>query len=592
MKKCNFLKNISIAAFTALLFSTPLVAADTSKWTVAACPFDIKNNKAQTDKILESAATMFPARIMENISSSSYRTIQPDEEYERENYNLRKERISLFLQYSAQIQTRDALVLQNYSDAKLKRKIAEEEKKLSDIKTKIDKNLEAQKKALEVSEQKKLKTDVWKEKNEGQKYVELFKNLFSTKDDSIKTEKVVVYESGETNLYKPSEAVKISGLKSQRAEKEIVNAGIQALVSGTITRIGDYISVSVELLTYPGAKSYGVITEMGTLDDADYMCASIARQLSPKLTSSMPVQLNITIEPAEILASHFTRFSIDDVVYTAAEGQYIIDSGSHTITLDTPGWKTASATSYFDGNRIYNVEIKLVPLVEGELSISFQKTLFGNPIENPSVFANNVMYPPESGTNRSIIKVDGQPVLGHIILPDNSSAFYFISDKMAADGKDLFVKLNTFDRSDYIEKRRKWLYGSYSALVVSLIPYMYTYGNYHSSLVAYQNKNYADPWAAYENVNKWQTASNISGGISIACGTWFGLELVRYLLAANSVLPAEAKKMPTQKISKNNAFAKNVETDIINADTESTEDTPADFEIIEIDESVNIEEIK
>ena len=44
----------------------------------------------------------------------------------------------------------------------------------------------------------------------------------------------------------------------------------------------------------------------------------------------------------------------------------------------------------------------------------------------------------------------------------------------------------------------------------------------------------------YDEARRWEIASNVTAGISIACGVWFAYELVRYLIAANEVLPATA----------------------------------------------------
>ena len=87
------------------------------------------------------------------------------------------------------------------------------------------------------------------------------------------------------------------------------------------------------------------------------------------------------------------------------------------------------------------------------------------------------------------------------------------------------------DKSDYIEKHRRRMYNAYSVLIVSLIPYFYTKGN-------------LDYYTAENNLAKiqtWQTANKVSGGISIAAGTYFVYELVRYFIAADSVLPKDAK---------------------------------------------------
>ncbi|MDY5046748.1 MAG: hypothetical protein SPE87_03250, partial [Treponema porcinum] len=91
-----------------------------------------------------------------------------------------------------------------------------------------------------------------------------------------------------------------------------------------------------------------------------------------------------------------------------------------------------------------------------------------------------------------------------------------------------------------------WMYRSYSLLIVSLLPTFYCYGNSFAASSAY-NDGYG---VSYDEAKKWETARNVTAGISIGCGVLFVVELVRYLRAANSVLPAEAKKMSTKELTK------------------------------------------
>ena len=89
----------------------------------------------------------------------------------------------------------------------------------------------------------------------------------------------------------------------------------------------------------------------------------------------------------------------------------------------------------------------------------------------------------------------------------------------------------------YIDKRRKWMYGAYSLLIVSLIPTFYTYGNFQNQVTLYNNN-----LTEYYTASRWQDASNITRLISIGCGIFWGYELVRYMLAANTVLPQTARQ--------------------------------------------------
>ena len=45
----------------------------------------------------------------------------------------------------------------------------------------------------------------------------------------------------------------------------------------------------------------------------------------------------------------------------------------------------------------------------------------------------------------------------------------------------------------------------------------------------------------FETAKQWQNATNITRAITIGLGVFWGYELVRYLIAANSVLPQNAR---------------------------------------------------
>lgn len=121
--------------------------------------------------------------------------------------------------------------------------------------------------------------------------------------------------------------------------------------------------------------------------------------------------------------------------------------------------------------------------------------------------------------------------------------------------EDAYLSINVkpFDRSKYIEKRRRWMYTSYSVLIVSLIPTFYCYGNSFATSKSYNinaNNNLSGYSISLSDAQNWQTASNVCIGISCACGAWFVYELVRYLQSANTVLPAKAKPLSDRKLTK------------------------------------------
>ena len=86
------------------------------------------------------------------------------------------------------------------------------------------------------------------------------------------------------------------------------------------------------------------------------------------------------------------------------------------------------------------------------------------------------------------------------------------------------------------------MYGSYSLLIVSLIPTFISAGELNNAV-----KRYNDGIWNYNKAKPYENVYTICSSISIGCGVLFVFELIRYFYAANSVLPQKAKNVPESK---------------------------------------------
>lgn len=534
-KKYKVLRRISIISLIFLFYSIYPLFGETGKWVIAAQKFQY--TRGQSEGAVQSGVSeMLPSAILENLNRSLQRNVMPDEQLERNLYKLRTERQSLYLQLSSEYKKRDALVLEHYSDSKLKSAIKTEEKKIKEIQDKIDANLKDLKEQTEeatlkmnlISNQTVKNDD--EELSEFEKFRQLFKNIF-VKDKSLYTpETIAFYRNDSASLFKPSENAVKAGITSGTFEKEVVSAGINSLIVGSITGYGDYISVSAELFLYPGAKSAGIVTEIGSTNDMELISSSIAMQLLPLITNAMPVELIIEIFPATAAAN--SEIYIDDVLQSNDTNNLILDSGVHNIQFISKNYRTAGTSYYFEGNKRYSIQVNFEELKIGNIQIGLKKNIPGE------IYANGVKAIPVTDT-KSQISIDGNAILGEFIAENGETSFYYIPKKNVLDGN--FVKINPkpMDRMSYIDTRRKWMYGAYSVFMLSLIPAFYTDGQFKNKYQLY-NKGQID----YSEAHAYQTAMNITRGIAIGCGVFWGYELVRYLIAANSVLPQKAKRGP------------------------------------------------
>ena len=525
-------RKCKLAAFTVIFFSICFssVYAAQSNWVIGAQKFSFSNDN--TDSVSDGIAVMFPSRILEKLSENLYRTIPENETADRELYKLRQERNSLFLQLSSEIKKRDSLVLGKYSQSELNRKIEEENKKINQIKAKLSENTSRQKELVKILEQ--LEPQAASENQNTSFIVNLFSNDKKTQD-----EKIVLYNKDISALFSPSQKAQEAGCKSALFEKEVVNAKINCLINGTITLLDEYVSLTVETYVYPGCTLIDSITEFGSIDDADLIASNIARQLAPAITNSMPVEIKINVLTE--LPKNLLKVYIDNVLYKNTEQAFTIDSGIHFIQFTAEGYKNAGTNYYFEGNKAYEIKVELEKLESKMLFIVPKATLQGDFLVN-----GQSTVPLKDGASKIIINENS--VLGEFITQDNNTSFFYIPEKKLESGALYTINVKPIDSSDYIEKRRKRMYLSYSILVTSLIPTIAANGKNDDYSKLISDKSLVSNLIANNNYDKvekeyklWNISSKVFSGISIACGIWFAYELYRYFSAANSVLPVNSK---------------------------------------------------
>ena len=529
-KRYSFsLKKLTVSIII-FLFGVLCFAAENTNWIVAAEQFESTQNK--TDSISNALVVDIPGRILEKLDNALYREIPSDESYERETYKLKNDRLSLFLQLSNAIKKRDALVLENYNERELKTKIADEEKKIQEIKDKIDENIEQQKeikdKLFSQGSADNSKKEVYREENAGKlrktfdEYKTFFKNVFEDEEEHI-IEKITPYSggSGGSGLYSRSTALQDADYGSKVFSDEMLSKKINALMYGQITTYGDYVFVTASLRVYPGANVIATVSEAGAIDELDLIADSIAQGFIPAVTNSLPISLYVSITPPE--AAKKAIVYIDEVIYQNTGELITLDSGVHFVQIVSENYRTAGTTYFFNGNKKYLVEVELEPSVQGEIYLAHQKELEG-------VFYQNGMAVPKTDDGKSIIAINGDVVLGQFVAENGEAAFFYIPENMITNLSTLEINAKPFDRNDYIEKYRRKMYNSYSILIISLIPHFVAKGQYK----ARENTT--------EGAGAWNIASKATTAVAIGCGTWFVYNLVRYFMAADSVIPAEPKK--------------------------------------------------
>lgn len=525
---------LSLFAFcflqAALFCESEFVEGEKTPWVLAARKFGAETARSKSAEV---AASVIPKLILEHISVDLSRDVASDEKISRKTDSLLTERLELFLQLSKEIQVRDSLVLNNYSTIEFEMALGDEQKKIKAIQDKIDANLEKQELVFHPEKGKRrVAKELHKEFEPGKEIVTLYKN------DS-------------EALFEATKEAEQMGVYSRKYAKEISSAKINSLITGNLVFYGEYVSVQVDLLVYPGAKKTASAMEIGSLSQISRIAENLAFALLPKIANGLPVELNFNINPAEALKN--TVLTIDNIVYDPIPDKAIVSSGVHSIALEADNYARETFVYNFAGSRRFFIDVNFKEKSEGAVKLVLSRFVPGN------LFFDGKFAGPSSKTDYVDVplKVNGDTVFGYFEgtlkdkrHPENDrleTMFMQIPSKLMVDGNELETRIKVFDVGKNIDKRRKMMYISYSALILSLPFLFYSYGRF----VSYQrgwNADFgnvdSDEYNTYRRMSLWAT------GISAACGVWFVAELVAYLIAVDKTLPPKARKVRSGTLKK------------------------------------------
>ncbi|MBQ7620608.1 MAG: hypothetical protein IJS51_10855 [Treponema sp.] len=500
----------------AIFCESEFVEAEKTPWVLAARKF---NAESARSKSAEAAASVIPKLILERISVDLNRDVLRDEKISRKTDALLTERLSLFLQLSKEIQARDSLVLNNYSTIEFEMAVHDQQKKIKEIQDKIDANLERQELVFHPEKGKK----------------KLVKEL--GKELAPQKEIVTLYKNDSEALFAASSDAESEGVYSRKYAREISSAKINSLITGSMVFYGEYVSVQVDLLVYPGAKKAASAMEVGSLSQISRIAENLSFELLPKIANGLPVELNFNINPAAALKSAI--LTIDNIVYDPIPDKAIVSAGLHSIALEADNYARETFVYDFSGSRRFFIDVNFKEKSEGSVKLVLSRFVPGN------MFFDGKFVGPSSKTDYVDVplKVNGDTVFGYFegtYKDKQEMMFMQIPANLMVDGNLLETKMKVFDISKNIDKRRKIMYVSYSALILSLPFLFYSYGRffyYQRARTAGYGDVASDTYNTYRQMSLWAT------GISAACGVWFVAELVAYLIAVDKTLPPKARKV-------------------------------------------------
>ena len=593
------MKKIFLLFFVLAAFSV-CIAEDVHKndWVLAAERFTFPKNVKVSESELATAA-MIPQLIMEQISTDGVRLIPEQEKDERSLDSLLTERLSLFLELSKEIKLRDSLVLKNLSAGEFQRELKAQEKTISGIQEKIDENLKKQmqvrfpeeetkgerKKKVSVSERIVENISVYKddasvlfERGAGLDGYELSSKKFG---DRMRTEKINGLITGSIVVYGQYAAVTAElfmfpGGKSIYSVTEVGPATDPASIAKNIAfslvpRIANGLPVELSFNIEPeGIADKCIVTVDSVVYDpvpetmivnTGVHTVSLEAEGYDRETfiygfnESRKFKVEIKLQKSDTGSLKFAlkKFSLGEIFHDGISAGFTSETEWNDIPVKVNG---NAVLGHFEGKffvkktffekwkekmelrRLINEgrSGKSAALSENEDSVKAEPAVSDADEIPENIETEKNDKEPEK--HESDIDYDrlGFMLDGHF---NDESVFFYIPSKLLKDGNEIEADVRLTDVSRNIDKRRREMYVSYSALMLSLPFLFYSYGNYISLLHGYTT--------LYGNVErqeavKYQNMSFIAMGISITCGVWFGIELYRYLRTVDKVLPAYAKK--------------------------------------------------
>ena len=520
------------------LFACVIQGAFCDDWVLASQKFEFADSRS-AQIADENLTTIMPQLIMERISEGLVRSTTLQEMHDRTRNDFLTERQSLFLQLAKEVKVRDALVITEPKDRKLKKQLKEEEEKIAEIEAQIDENLQKTQKLREELQRKNAddKHDMPPPRGgRGPLPFNPFANLFVKKEDDLlpdpTREEIVFYKSDPYAFFTPSDDAQKFGTESRLFETEVVKENINALLTGKISVYGEHFSLSCKIWNFPGAKVLGEIVEVGSIKSWDQTADAVADFFIPKIANSFPIEIRFTVEPQE--AKENALLKIDGNVYANVPDKIVALTGEHFIEVECSGYVTKSVDYDFQGARRFLVEANMKKKTDVKAQMYLK-----NPLEGSLYMGSDLAAEITFDNNRTEAFFDGTAEIGQFVSAENEDSlfFFYIPDELQQDNANLIIKGKPSDRAAVIDRRRIIAYRAYTAVVLSVPITLFCLGKYYALEGAYYRGSMEDP----DEMDKWQNYSLISLGVTMGCLGFFIFELSRYLKAANSLLPAKVK---------------------------------------------------
>ncbi len=451
-------------------------ANDSENWVIAVANFDSNIEDDPTAKF-------FARTILENIPVGTKRTVTQEEQFRKDIQTIDSEIVSLYDKLVKSIFERDKIVLNTETDSEFEKQIKDTQKKIDSLYLEIE-TLKQKKEEIALSD-----------------YVPSEKNI-------------TLWKNSTEQLYELPEN------RDKFAPKDI-----NALVTGSITHIDSFLHVDVQLTLYPGKIVEFELCDAEQLGSVKNLSNRIIEELFVQYSNKENLTLNFAINPPEAQDNAVIHINGNLVRKEAVDNfaSMQLTNGVYDIYIESPGYESVAFSQYFGGEDIFNVVISLKEQFSAELEFSL-----------PSV-PGDLFFNSQKVDAKGTVTINTLPVLGEFISEDGVNSWLVIDseDKTRVfDNAHLSFNPKTENPADIIEKKRKIMYHSYSALIASLPVFFILNGQYNNELFAWGSGN-----GSGDTVKSWEIAKNASMGVSIGLGINWLVQLGLYIYSVNTILP-------------------------------------------------------
>jgi len=297
------------------------------------------------------------------------------------------------------------------------------------------------------------------------------------------------------------------------------NEGISALLTGTVTDLSGYLLVTVRLETAAYGLDVQEVSAAGSWDTIDSMVNALAVRL-------MPYVLNMPTASVE-----FTPIHVGTILYLNDEPVYDnrlisgIPAGIHRFTVISPGYERLDLTAELTGGGRYRLTADPQPVQTTSVYVHTRTP--GLRLYHRAIEAGTTPVAVRLPLHKDIVEVESPA----------GSTFGIVNPE---SGVAVMIDENKQPTAERLEKRRRTVYNSLAALYISLPVSMLTYGLSMNKTEAWNSGRFDQTERMYQEIQAWNTASIATQVVSIGLGVNLLIQIGRYLLAAEQVVPRTA----------------------------------------------------